>query len=141
METMDAHNLLRLIRRYLAAVESASRRLKEQYSVENLVEGRREGRIPREGRLGRHGEFSFHGGGCRIDDGATAVDFDFGPGGRTDGFDAWRLHVFARDNLDTGDVNLDTSRRGLEAALESIYSAGEVRRVGNDSLYYLVGEP
>lgn len=126
----------------LSHLQSASRRLKEQYGAENLVEGRGKGRIPREGRFGQDGKFSFRGVGCRIDDGSTAVEFDFGPGGRTDGFDAWRLHVFAWDNPDTEDVNLDTSKRGLEAALESLCSAGEVSRLdNNDSLYYLGREP
>lgn len=134
---MEPREIIPLIQRYLAAVESSSGRLREQFGVQNLVEGRRSGRIPREGKLEGGGEFSFHGVGCRIDDRAASVDFDFGPGGRTDGFDAWRLHVFARDNPATEDTKLDTSEQGLEAALLALLSAGGVYQLEGDSLFYL----
>jgi hypothetical protein len=40
--------------------------------------------------------YQFHGLGCRVKFERIVVDFDFGPGGRHDGFDAWRLHQFAQ---------------------------------------------
>lgn len=40
--------------------------------------------------------YRFHGIGCCVEFGSINVDFDFGPGGRHDGFDAWRLSRFAQ---------------------------------------------
>lgn len=40
--------------------------------------------------------YRFHGIGCCVTFGKVTVDFDFGPGGRFDGFDAWRLSLFAK---------------------------------------------
>jgi len=40
--------------------------------------------------------YRFHGIGCCVEFAEAVVDFDFGPGGRIDGFDAWRLAIFAR---------------------------------------------
>ena len=96
---MESTKVYRLIDRYLAAVKLLSGRLQEEYEVVSLIVGRQSGPIPREGRFEKEGSFSFHGVGCRIDDGQSSGDFDFGPGGRIDGFDAWRLHVFASDHL------------------------------------------
>ncbi|MEM7475342.1 MAG: hypothetical protein AAF483_10150 [Planctomycetota bacterium] len=42
--------------------------------------------------------YSFHGIGCRVMFGTLDVDFDFGPHGRHDGFDAWRLHRYAQSS-------------------------------------------
>jgi hypothetical protein len=53
------------------------------------------------GRLSLDGGFSFykHGFGCSVDGPAWGVDFDFGAEGQIDGFDAWRLYDFARNDL------------------------------------------
>lgn len=45
--------------------------------------------------------YYFHGIGCRVEFGTLVVDFDFGSDGRFDGFDAWRLSLFAESVLDT----------------------------------------
>lgn len=45
-------------------------------------------------------EFAFHGVGCRVEMGGKSVDFDFGEEGRHDGFDAWRLWLYAEERHD-----------------------------------------
>ena len=54
--------------------------------------------IPGSGTLDpkRNVTYSFHGIGCRVMFGSLDVDFDFGPHGRHDGFDSWRLHMYAK---------------------------------------------
>lgn len=42
--------------------------------------------------------YSIHGVGCRVVAKSVIIDFDFGPGGRIDGFDAWRLSLFAQNS-------------------------------------------
>lgn len=39
--------------------------------------------------------YDFHGIGCCVEFDKIVVDFDAGPNGRIDGFDAWRLIQFA----------------------------------------------
>ena len=55
-------------------------------------------RIPKKGWLDDEKTISydFHGLGCSVMFGEVDVDFDIGPGGRIDGFNAWRLSLFAQ---------------------------------------------
>ncbi|MFO8013107.1 MAG: hypothetical protein R6X20_07360 [Phycisphaerae bacterium] len=64
---------------------------------EDLLAASLAGRLPEEGRLddAQGSAFCFHGTGCEVRTVDAEVDFDFGPEGRHDGFDAWRLHTFA----------------------------------------------
>lgn len=132
---------LSLIEAYLRAVDASTARLCAMFGVDSLDQGRRSGVVPRSGAFGDGGEFRFHGVGCRIDDGATAVDFDFGPGGRTDGFDAWRLHLFALDQKrDEGSDRVESwsaSRSELQDALDALARDGVLSRLDGEPLFYL----
>ncbi len=81
--------ILSLIEAYLAEIEAFRRVLNE----ETPLEAYRSGRLPKRGSVGADPEFfyEFHGVGCRVEVADRIVDFDFGPGGRSDGFDRWRL--------------------------------------------------
>lgn len=136
---METQEHLHLIKRYLASVQVLVGQLQRAFQVENLVEGRKEGKIPRTGTFGDDGEFSFHGVGCRIEKGETSVDFDFGPNGRIDGFDAWRLHVFVEDDPSPEESGIDTTERGLKVALKELLAKGMISQIEGDSLYYLAG--
>jgi hypothetical protein len=67
--------------------------------VNDLMNWRSAG-LPREGFIdsAETMEYSFHGIGCRAETPEGPIDWDFGNGGRVDGFDLWRLTRFARDN-------------------------------------------
>ncbi len=41
--------------------------------------------------------YNFHGMGCYFEFDGGTIDVDFGPGGRCDGFDAYRLQSYLRD--------------------------------------------
>jgi radical SAM superfamily enzyme YgiQ (UPF0313 family) len=88
---------LRLIRDYQEAVAKAVVQLLKDLGEERFLHGSPGHAYPRKGRLSNGSEYSFHGKGCLVtlcDE--TNVDWDFGPGGRTDGFDNWRLWRFAK---------------------------------------------
>src|SRR5689334_16822660 len=87
----------RLIRDYQQAVQMVVSALKMRFGREDLLTAHHQGQIPKEGTVGAVA-FTFHGVGCRGTLGTIEVDFDFGPDGRTDGFDAWRLWDFARQS-------------------------------------------
>lgn len=68
--------------------------------------------------------YRFHGIGLRLRIGQRRIDFDFGHGGRTDGFDAWRLWLFAKDRPAQFPEFQD--RESIEAALAEARKAGEI---------------
>lgn len=88
--------MMNLVREYVTASTSAAAELRKHFAEPNLLEAVNSGRIPRSGTLSPGRSYFFHGTGCRIESGDLDIDFDFGPQGRTDGFDAWRLTHYAR---------------------------------------------
>lgn len=77
--------------------------------------------IPRSGTLPSGREYSFHGIGCRFEKDGVVTDMDFGPNGRIDGFDAWRLNIFTESK---GDAK--TTIDLIQASLNSLEKVGEV---------------
>jgi hypothetical protein len=132
----DQDDVTVLVERYLDAVATLSRQLAESYGVDDLFAARNEKAMPREGSFGEGGEYQFHGSGCTIDDGSMSVNFNFFDNGRVDGFDAWRLHIFAEDNGVASDLSIDTSRKSLEAAIKNLVAAGRAIAVSGN-LYIL----
>jgi hypothetical protein len=126
--------IMRLISQYLESVRILSRRLCQAFNLDDLLSGRRSRQIPRTGVVANGLEFSFHGIGCRIEDGTLSVDFDFMPGGKSGGFDAWRLHLFSEENPSIVGV---WSEKEVRAALERLEAQGLIQRVERSSLYRL----
>ena len=104
----------------------------------------RDAGLPRVGTLpGRPPlEYEFHGVGLRLRRWREEVDFDFGHGGRSDGFDLWHLRAFAQAAPDAFPEFRDPHE--LERALLLEVAAGRVVRGTHghdDGLYYLAGRP
>jgi hypothetical protein len=57
----------------------------------------RSGKIKRCGVVKNDITYELHGTGCAVSLPRVHVDFDYGPGGRVDGFDVWRLFVYASE--------------------------------------------
>jgi hypothetical protein len=86
--------------------------------------------------------FFFHGIGCAVHLPAGAVDWDFGHGGRFDGFDAWRLARFAEERSPRHGAHTDW--RALEALLLQAEAEGFLERFPDrdfDPLFYLAASP
>lgn len=86
-------------------------------------------------------EYYFHGIGCCVIFPNREVDWDFGYGGRIDGFDAWRLWVFAKE----GTENFLEFRQKeiLEIAFNEAIVKGVIYKQFKgfqDKLYYLVSK-
>lgn len=60
-----------------------------------------------------------HGYGVKITAPTLTIDFDWGEHGEPDGFDAWRLWVYRRDNLPELDVSHEQIRSWLNEALHN----------------------
>lgn len=120
-----------LIAQYLSDAHALSQRLCTAFGVDDLWKGRRSRRIPVSGSADGL-TFRFHGIGCAISSDTVRVDFDFLPGGKLGGFDAWRLHLFSEDNPSV------VGRRGqdeVQRALEQLLAQGLVTTVNDSNLF------
>ena len=75
-------------------------------------------------------DFHSHGYGVELKFPDLTIDFDWGKNGEPDGFDAWRLYNFSRDNCPDDEF----SHLGIGQWLEDAYSDGELTKLGN--LYF-----
>ncbi|AKV02707.1 hypothetical protein AKJ09_09370 [Labilithrix luteola] len=93
----------------------------------------------RTGELPNGARYEFHGVGCRYSSSTFVVDFDFGPDGRTDGFDAWRLALFA----ETQGAEFSQSLAEIDSDLHQLMKEGAViapRLSPSEHLLYLARE-
>ncbi len=133
---MDAR-LARLVADYLAAVEAAVALL-EASGIErpatNVAWARNP--LPSAGELAGGVPYRKHGYGCAVQLPQGTVEFDFGPRGEINGFDDWRLAVFAGPGL--GRYGL-RSEDELSALFRRHVEAGELQASGF-VLHYLRAE-
>ena len=86
-------------------------------------------------------KYRFHGIGCSVTFGSIVVDFDFGPNGRYDGFDAWRLSLFAKSVPNHLQFRDDAP---LHEELLDLLNTGELVRHGislGSHLFYVPDKP
>ena len=89
--------------------------------------------IPQKGLLDGGIEYLKHGAGCTVYFPDGKVDFDFGFHGEANGFDAWRLYIYARDNSCSYGFE---SYEDLVERLEAEVSEGHLV-CSDDSLLYV----
>lgn len=89
--------------------------------------------IPRKGLLVGDIGYLKHGAGCTVYLPDGEVDFDFGNLGEINGFDLWRLSLFAEKKLSTYGFE---SQDALETSFETAVSEGHLVR-SDDSLFYV----
>ena len=87
-------NLKIVIEDYLQEVEHAVMLFKDIIGDKNPLKAWKDNDIPQKGKLTEGVEYEFHGIGCVLIYKNHEIDFDFGPEGRYDGFDLWRLTQF-----------------------------------------------
>jgi hypothetical protein len=71
-----------------------------------------------------------HGYGVELKIGALTIDFDWGENGEVDGFDGWRLYVYALDNC----PDIQFTHSMINEWIEGAVAKGEL--IQEDSLYY-----
>jgi hypothetical protein len=132
--------IIQLIADYQRAVKIAVTAMKKQFKSAQLLRDCRAGKFARRGALENpKGRYQFHGGGCRVEISKRVIDFDFGPDGRTDGFDAWRLNQYAQSAFEWGQFEM----KQIEMGLAELTSAGLIHNPGlapGTSLYYFAGD-
>ena len=87
--------------------------------------------LPKTGTIGNV-SYNFRGRGCYFRDAGTEIDIDFGPGGRNDGFDNYRLKKYLTSKgISTGE---------FDKQFDELISNGSIRKhpdYPDDHLFYL----
>jgi len=89
-ETLDT-----LIHDFISIVETSTLLLEKKFGTRDIRRLWHTKAIKRRGRVTRGVKYELHGIGCRINLSTGTVDFDYGPNGEINGFDIWRLYIFA----------------------------------------------
>lgn len=134
---MDSR-LLALIREYQSAVKAAVGLMVESgISLPRSNDEWAKTRVAGRGVLAGGIRFRKHGYGCEVLLTNRPVDFDFGAKGEYDGFDLWRLTIFAKGRLAEFEIS---SEDELERLFKAAVHAGILRYSGY-VLYYLQRRP
>lgn len=117
--------VIQLARDYLAEADRFCQLLAQRAGMSNLILAWRKGNLLREGQLFDQIEYSFHGIGCRFsrEEPPMNVDVDFPVDGEWNGFDAWRLHLYAMNHPGFEDL---ADRDVLARHLDDLVEAGFV---------------
>jgi hypothetical protein len=100
---------------------------RQSHPFQDLVRAWRSGEVSSSGNLPGDVHYQFHGSGCIFQSPNRTVDLDFGPQGRCDGFDAWRVFQFATANY--GEDAIPSLADFTEGILE-LEKSGEVKKPG-----------
>ena len=130
-------DVLQLVLDYRRAVDVAVSALRHQAGTDDLWSAIRSGTLAKRGRLiAPRGRYTFHGAGCCFEIARRTVDVDFGPDGRHDGFDAWRLGLYAETAFEWQHLPADQITAGL-AELQSDGLVHEPKWMPSPHLLYL----
>jgi hypothetical protein len=129
--------IISLIREYSSAAAKAIMALRDASGVGDLLHGRRSGKIKPRGHIANTNiRYQFHGAGCLFEVGGGTIDIDFGPEGRHDGFDAWRLCEFDKSVNPRRHLSLKL----IEIGLGELVRSGTIFKPGwepSPHLFYL----
>ncbi|MBK8145060.1 MAG: hypothetical protein IPK62_08710 [Bacteroidetes bacterium] len=93
--------------------------------------------IPRQGSFGIIKWYAFHGCGLHAKLSDSEIDFDFGEDDRVDGFDAWRLRIFAESKPNIFPEFI--TEKVIQIELDNLQKAGKIYKPGTypgSSNYY-----
>ena len=88
------HNLKKLIDDYLDDVAKGMALFNKLTGDKRPIKAWRDKEIMQRGSLSKNLKYELHGIGCFLEYPDYYVNFDFGPNGRFDGFDLWRLSEY-----------------------------------------------
>lgn len=135
--------ILKLIDDYISCARYMCNAIKEEYviSEHSLLSAYREKKIPKEGILQNNIYYNFHGGGCYFEFDNGTIDIDFGPNGRYDGFDNYRLYDFLHASKIKSEQYQELSNEEkFKTEFESLLKENVILAPGwypNPNLFYL----
>lgn len=120
---MKIDQALNLIREYLNDVSLFMKYFKQKYYREDVLRAWHDKTISQNGNVSDTIEYELHGVGCCIFFPNREVDFDFGPGSRSDGFDLWRLKKYLKQRPD---ISKTLSIEELETSFNALIDSGRI---------------
>ncbi|TMU69850.1 hypothetical protein FGA82_29155 [Pseudomonas fluorescens] len=136
MKTVDK-NLEDLITDFLSKVESGTELLQKKFGTRNILRLWRSKQIERCGEITDEIQYELHGVGCAIHFPSESVDFDYGSNSRIDGFDVWRLYIYASDRPLMYEKYCN--KKTLEKEFKELIYLNRIEKMSiNDNLYVLV---
>lgn len=94
-------------------------------------------KIPRYGTIVGDVTYELHGVGCRLYLPEICIDFDYGPDGRVDGFDVWRLYMYACELPHR--YKIYTNKETLDHDFNEYLKLGKAKRIpGSMSRLYFI---
>ncbi|WP_163909179.1 DUF6896 domain-containing protein [Pseudomonas frederiksbergensis] len=126
---MKNKELTYLIDDFLVQVEKATALLEEKFGKRCILRLWGTKQIAPRGNVTDDVSYELHGVGCRVYFPDACIDFDYGPDERIDGFDSWRLYIYANEvpKKHPKYTELDHVKRDLDEYI----AAGKVERIKN----------
>jgi len=136
MKTADK-NLEDLITDFLSKVEIGTELLQKKFGTRNILRLWRSKQIERCGEITDEIQYELHGVGCAIHFPSESVDFDYGSNNRIDGFDVWRLYIYASDR--PSKYKKYCNQKIVEKEFKEYIASGRIEKMSpSDNLYIRV---
>ncbi|KAE9651581.1 hypothetical protein EJD88_18475 [Pseudomonas sp. PB105] len=134
---MKTQTLENLITEYLSQVKKATDLLERTFGTKNILGLWRAKKIPQCGLLTEDITYELHGVGCSVYLSNICVDFDYGPDERIDGFDPWRLYMYACEVPNK--YKKYTNKASLENDFNEYLKLGKAKRISGSmsNLYFI----
>ena len=134
---MRAQTLEHLITDYLKQVKKATNLLEQVFGTKNIIGLWRSKKIPQRGTVAANVTYELHGIGCSVYLSEICVDFDYGPDDRVDGFDSWRLYMYACET--PSKYKKYTDKQALEREFNAYLKKGKAKKIeGSTSNLYFI---
>lgn len=126
-----------LINEYLAQVKMATDLLEISFGTKNILGLWRTKKISQRGSVSGDVTYELHGIGCRVYISEICIDFDYGPEDRVDGFDLWRLFIYACEFPEK--YKQYTDREFLKHDFNEYLKLGKAKKIPGamSSLYFI----
>lgn len=126
-----------LINDFLSKVDSATSLLEKRFGTRNTLRLWRSNQIQRCGDITDNTQYELHGVGCIVHFPSESVDFDYGSDNRIDGFDIWRLYIYASDR--PSEYKKYCDKKTVEKEFQEYVASGRIEKMStSDNLYILV---
>ena len=134
---MRVQTLEHLITDYLKQVKNATDLLEQVFGTKNIIGLWRSKKIPQRGTVAANITYELHGIGCSVYLSEICVDFDYGPDDRVDGFDSWRLYMYACET--PSKYKKYTDKQALEREFNAYLKKGKAKKIeGSTSNLYFI---
>lgn len=134
---MKTQTLENLIAEYLNQVKTATDLLERSFGTKNILGLWHSKKIPRRGTVTKDVTYELHGIGCSVYLSEICVDFDYGPNERVDGFDAWRLYMYACEL--PSKYKKYTDKESLDLEFDEFLKKGKAKKITGSmsDLYFM----